>query len=134
VVAGASAAVLIGLLFVALSINREATAAPHLGGQARQTIYALVSVFILSLVVLIPDPSNSASARELIAGALLNLVITMPRQMRRMRTTVPSKRMSYALTVSVYDGTLLLILAEGTLCPAFPAPSRSMRPQQRPGR
>jgi len=36
--------VLIGLLFVALSINRAAiTAHPHLGGQARQAIYALAS-------------------------------------------------------------------------------------------
>jgi hypothetical protein len=55
-VAGASAAVLIGLLFVGLSINRQAIAAEaHLGGQARQAIFALVSVFVLSLLLLIPD-------------------------------------------------------------------------------
>ena len=48
VTAGASAAVLIGLLFVALSINREAiTRHPHLGGQALQSIFALVSVFVV---------------------------------------------------------------------------------------
>jgi hypothetical protein len=54
--------VLIGLLFVALSINREATAAkPHLAGQALQVLFALGSVFVLSLVVLIPDQSSSAN-------------------------------------------------------------------------
>lgn len=56
---------LIGLLFVALSINREAiTAEAHLGGQARQAIFALVSVFILSLLLLIPDQSRSALGRS----------------------------------------------------------------------
>jgi hypothetical protein len=62
--------VLIGLLFVALTVNREITAAEaHLGGLARQALYGLVSVFVLSLVVLIPDQSNSALGAELIAGA-----------------------------------------------------------------
>ena len=114
-VAGASAAVLIGLLFVALSINRKAIAAePHLAGQALQALFALGSVFVLSLVVLIPDQSSSALGAELIAGALLNLMNAVPRQARRMATTtVRSERMRYALRVSVYDGAVLLIMAAG---------------------
>jgi cell division protein FtsW (lipid II flippase) len=79
-VAGPSAAVLIGLLFVALSINREAIAAhAHFRGQARQTIYALVYVFVISLVVLVPDQADWALGAELLCAALLNLVVAIPR-------------------------------------------------------
>ena len=113
-VAGGAAAVLIGLLFVALTINREATAAEaHLGGLARQAIYGLVSVFVLSLVVLIPDQSNSALGAELIAGALLNLGLAIPRQVRRLKATVPSERARSALRIAIYDGAALLITAAG---------------------
>ena len=68
-VAGAAAAVLIGLLFVALSINREATAQPHFGGQARQAVFALVSIFIVYLLVAVFD-----GAMLLIAAAGVGLV------------------------------------------------------------
>lgn len=105
---------LIGLLFVALSINREATAAqPHLGGQSRQALYALVCVFVVALVVLIPDQSNSALGAELIAGTFLNLLLAVPRQARRLTATAPAERMRYAQRVAVYDGTALLIMAAG---------------------
>ena len=112
--AGASAAVLTGLLFVALSVNREKIVShPALGGQARQAIYALASVFVLSLIMLIPRQSTSALSAELLAGALVNLAITIPRQARRMMTTPPTERRQYALLVVIYDGALLLVVAGG---------------------
>jgi hypothetical protein len=114
-VAGASAAVLIGLLFVALSINHGAIAAqPRFRGQARQAIYALVYVFVISLVVLIPDQADWALGAELLCLALLNLVIAIPRQVRGMATTPPTERRRFALVIAVYNGAMLLILAAGT--------------------
>jgi hypothetical protein len=87
---GAAAAVLTGLLFVALSINRELIAThAHLGGQARQAIYALASVLVLSLVLLIPEQSTFALSVEILVGALVNLGLAIPRQVRRMKATVP---------------------------------------------
>jgi hypothetical protein len=114
-VAGASAAVLIGLLFVALSINREAVAVhAHFRGQARQAIYALVYVFVISLVVLIPDQADWALGAELLCGALLNLVVAIPRQVRGMTTTPPAARRKFALVIAVYNGAMFLIMAAGT--------------------
>jgi len=113
-VAGASAAVLIGLLFVALSINREAVAAhAQFRGQARQAIYALVYVFVISLVVLIPDQADWALGAELLCAALLNLVVAIPRQVRGMTATLPTERRRFALVIVVYNGAILLILAAG---------------------
>ena len=112
--AGASAAVLTGLLFVALSINRETIPKhPHLGGKARQAIYALVSVFVVSLLVLIPDQSTAALGAELILGASVQLALAIPRQIRRMRSTVSTERRSFALLIAVYDAAMLLIFAAG---------------------
>ena len=114
-VAGASAAVLIGLLFVALSINREAVAAhAHLRGQARQAIYALVYVFVISLVVLIPDQAGWVLGAELLIAALLNLVVAIPRQVRGMTATLATDRRRFALVIAVYNGAMLLIIAAGT--------------------
>jgi hypothetical protein len=106
--------VLTGLLFVALSINRETIAAePHLGGQARQALFALVSIFVVSLVVLIPDQSSSALGAELLGGAILTLAHALPRQVRRMAAMAPPVRRGFAPLVAVYDGAMLLIVAAG---------------------
>jgi hypothetical protein len=114
VTAGASAAVLIGLLFVGLSINREKIAAhPVLGGQARQALFALVSIFVLSLIMLIPEQSSEALGAELLAAALVNLGLAVPRQVRRMKATGPTDRRTFALLIAVFDGALLLVVAAG---------------------
>src|SRR4051812_946502 len=114
-VAGASAAVLIGLLFVALSINREAVAVhAHFRGQARQALYALVYVFVISLVVLMPDQAEWALGAELLCGALLNLVVAIPRQVRGMTRTPSTERRKFALAIAIYNGAMLLIVAAGT--------------------
>jgi hypothetical protein len=106
--------VLIGLLFVALSINRAAIAAhPHLGGQARQAVYALASILIVSLLVLIPDQSTDALGAELVSGALLNLVLALRRQVRRLRAMPTTARSAFVPLVAVYDGSMLLIVAGG---------------------
>jgi hypothetical protein len=47
--------------------------------RARQTIYALVYVFVISLVVLVPDQADWALGAELLCAALLNLVVAIPR-------------------------------------------------------
>jgi hypothetical protein len=114
-VAGASAAVLIGLLFVALSINREAIAAhAQFRGQARQALYALLYVFVISLLALIPDQADWVLGAELLCGVLLTLVVSIPRQVRGLTTTLPTERRRFALVIAVYNGAMLLILAAAT--------------------
>ena len=112
--AGTAAAVLIGLLFVALSINRhEIAAQPHLTGEARQAIFALVSLLVLSFIMLIPEQSTAALGAELLAAAFVNLSIAVPRQVRRLRATAPAHRRGHALRIAVYDGAMLCVIATG---------------------
>jgi hypothetical protein len=77
-----------------------------------------VSVFVLSIVVLIPDQSNSALGAELIADALLNLGMAIPRQLGRLKATVPSERTRSGLRIAIYDGAALLITAAGVILAA----------------
>ena len=105
---------LIGLLFVALSINRTAIAThAHLGGQARQAIYALASILIVSLLVLIPDQSTAALGAEVLSGALANLLLAVRRQVRRLRAMSATARSAFAPLIAIYDGAMLLIAAGG---------------------
>jgi hypothetical protein len=70
------------LLFAALAIDQEAIGAkPHLAGQGLHVLFALASVFVVSLLVAIPEQSSAALGAELITGALLSLVIAVPRQL-----------------------------------------------------
>jgi len=113
-VAGSSAAVLIGLLFVALSIHGAAIAAhPYRGGQARQTIYALGSIIVVSLLVLIPDQSAAALGAELLVGALPNLLLAVRRQIRRLHAMPATARHASVAGVAIYDGAMLLIVTGG---------------------
>jgi hypothetical protein len=113
-VAGPSAAVLIGLLFVALSINRTAVEAhAPLGGQARQAVYALASILVVSLLVLIPNQSTTALGVELLIGAFLNLLLAVRRQVRRLHATPAAERRVATLLVAIFDGSMLLIAAGG---------------------
>ena len=114
VTAGAAAAVVLGLLFVALSINRhEIAAEPHRAGEARQASFSLVSVLILSLIMLIPEQSTSALGAELLAGALVDFAIVIPRQVRRVKDSAPEHRRGHALRIAVYNGALLCVVATG---------------------
>jgi hypothetical protein len=113
-VAGSSAAVLIGLLFVALSIHGARIAAhPYRGGQARQAVYALASIIVVSLLVLIPDQSAGALGAELLVGALLNLLLAVRRQVRRLHAMPVTARRASAVGVAIYDGAMLPIVAGG---------------------
>jgi hypothetical protein len=115
-VAGSSAAVLIGLLFVALSIHGPAVADdPYRGGQARQAIYALASIIVVSFLVLIPDQSAGALGAELIVGALLNLLLAVWRQARRLHAIPATARRASVVGVAIYDGAMLLIVAGGVV-------------------
>jgi hypothetical protein len=105
--------VLIGLLFVALSINVAVAAHPYRGGQARQAVYALASILVISLLVLIPDQSATALGAELIIGALLNLLLAIRRQVRRLRAMLATERRVAAVGVTIYNGAMLLIVVAG---------------------
>ena len=70
-------------------------------------------VFVISLVVLIPDQADWALGAELLCLALLNLAVAIPRQVRGMTTTLPTERRRFALVIAVYNGAMLLIVAAG---------------------
>jgi hypothetical protein len=115
-VAGSAAAVLIGLLFVALSIHGAAVADhPYRGGQARQAIYALACIIVVSLLVLIPDQSGAVLGAELIVGALLNLLLAVRRQVRRAQAMPAVARHTSIKGIAIYDGSMLLIVAGGVV-------------------
>jgi hypothetical protein len=72
-----------------------------------------VSIFVVSLVVLIPDQADWALGVELLCGALFILVRAIPRQVRRMASTPPTEWRRNLLLVAVFDGGMLLIVAAG---------------------
>jgi hypothetical protein len=106
--------VLIGLLFVALSIHGTAVADhPYRGGQARQAIYALASILVVSLLVLVPNQSSAALGAELMVGALLNLLLAVLRQIRRLHVMPTTARRVSVAGIAIYDAAMLLIVASG---------------------
>jgi hypothetical protein len=72
-----------------------------------------VYVFVISLVVLIPEQADWALGAELLCLALLNLVVAIPRQVRGMTKTHPTERRRFALVIAVYNGAMLLMMAAG---------------------
>jgi hypothetical protein len=80
VITGSAAGALTGLLFVAVSLNRERIAGhPPLRGQAAQTLVLFMLPLLLSVVLVLPGSSAAALGIELIvlavvAAAVLTLI------------------------------------------------------------
>lgn len=80
VMTGGASAALTGLLFVAVSINRELIRDPHLRSSAAQTLVLLVVPVILCALLLIPDQDKGALSIELIvAGLVIGLILLRTR-------------------------------------------------------
>lgn len=67
-----SAAALIGLLFVGLSLHlRTIVATPEHTARARETFGGLLSLLVLSILLLIPGQERWALGGKLLAGGLV---------------------------------------------------------------
>jgi len=80
VITGSASGALTGLLFVAVSLNRERIAGhPALRGQAGQTLVLFMLPLLLSVLLVLPGTSATALGTELVvlslaAGAVLVLI------------------------------------------------------------
>jgi modulator of FtsH protease len=91
VMTGGASAALTGLLFVAVSINRELIRDPQLRSSAAQTLVLLVVPVILCALLLIPNQDTAALSIELIvAGLLIGLILlrTRPHLRREERSAL----------------------------------------------
>jgi hypothetical protein len=78
ILAGTSAATLVGLLFVGLSLHlRTVIAASEVRGLARVTLSNFGAVLFVSLFMVINEDQTTAAVQLIIAG-LVSLTITMP--------------------------------------------------------
>ena len=115
--AGGAAAALTGLLFVALTVNRERIINhPFQRSRARQGVFALVTVLVVSLIALVPDQPRWGLGLELLVGGLLTLGISVVKQREALAATdVPGNLWLVLPIYLLYDVALLLIVAAGLL-------------------
>jgi hypothetical protein len=112
-VAGSSAT-LIGLLFVALSLNLRMIlrGAAH-RARAREAFGGLVGLLALALLVLIPGQSSLWLGIELIVGSLIYLVYGVRLQVQTMRRLPTGRRARWMARIALLNLGTLLILWSG---------------------
>lgn len=115
-VAGAAAA-LLGLLFVALSLNpRQIMPNPVLAAQAREALGGLLILVLLAVVVLIPGQDRRALGAELLALGLLLVGLSVRLQGRTARRLRGRERWEWAARILPFNlATLAVLAAAGSL-------------------
>jgi hypothetical protein len=126
VLAGTAAATLLGLLFVALSVNKESIAGrPLLRSLARQTFVALAIVLLISLLCVAPERAVPVRTTGfwIWLGALICLGVSgaanwrTVHENRRGNADVGPKRVlkerEYVARATCYSISLLLVLCAG---------------------
>jgi hypothetical protein len=121
IVAGTSAATLVGLLFVGLSLHlRVVIAASEVRSLARVTLANFGAVLFVSLFMVITE-DKSAAALQLIGSGLVSLVVTTPSLVTAARNgqgTLEMKRLDRArlvLRFGLSSVSYLAIIAAGIL-------------------
>jgi len=113
IAAAGSAATLTGLVFVALSVNKDRIGAEHsFRSLARQTILALMSVLGIALLALIPEPSQALGV-EFLAGGLAVLLPSMFVQKRVLPSLRDHARVSYLVRAAVFNSALIMVAVVG---------------------
>lgn len=108
--AGGGAATLTGLLFVALSINKDRIGEELLyRSMARQTVSALMAILVIALLALIPGQSHSLFGSELIGGGLIGLVVSLFLQWRVLKTLTRSVT-RFVIGSLVYNAGMVLLI------------------------
>ena len=115
---GASAA-LVGLMFVAVSINlNKILASPRLPSRAFEGLSILVSIMILSSLMLVPDqPTTLLGVEVLVVGAGIWFLVTRINIRNYQKTDVQYRRLAFrniilnqlALLPSIIGGISIII-------------------------
>jgi hypothetical protein len=117
-IAGSASGALTGLLFVAVSLNRERIAEhPALRSQAGQTLVLFLVPLISSIVLAIPGTPQWVLGLELVAVAVVSgVAMLMISHGRHPEGEGPEDRLARLLdTVSLSLVTMLLVLAAGCI-------------------
>jgi hypothetical protein len=115
-VAGASSATLVGLLFVSLSLHlRAVLARREVRGFARVTLTNFAVVLLVALFVVIPQDSHGTGIDLQVAGAVSIVIVALPVLAARTSSTrtlsTPLLVLRFTFSILGYAGTL----AAGTL-------------------
>ncbi len=112
-VAGASAA-LLGLLFVALSLNpRQIMPDPAHAARAREALGGLLILVLLAVIVLIPGQDRRALGVELLALGVVLVGLSIRLQSRTVRRLRRRQRLEWAVRILPFNLATLAVLAAG---------------------
>jgi hypothetical protein len=117
-IAGSASGALTGLLFVAVSLNRDRiTAHPALRSQAGQTLVLFLLPLIISIVLVIPGTPQWVLGLELVAAAALSGVASgMISHGRHPEGEGPEDRLARLLdSVSLSLAAIILVLVAGCI-------------------
>ena len=117
-IAGSASGALTGLLFVAVSINRDrVTAHPALRSQAGQTLVLFLLPLIISIVLVVPGTPRRVLGLELVAVAVVaGVTMGMIARGRHPEGDGPEDNLARLLdSVSVNLLTMLLVLVAGCI-------------------
>jgi hypothetical protein len=97
-----SAAALIGLLFVGLSLHlRTIVATAEHTARARETFGGLLSLLVLSIVLLIPGQERWILGGELLAGGLILVLVGGWLNVQTLRKLAPRRRFRWTMRLAV---------------------------------
>ena len=110
---GGSAAALIGLLFVGLSLHLHTiVATPEHTARARETFGGLLSLVVLSILLLIPGQERWALGGELLVGGLMLALVGGWLNLQTLRKLTPRVRLRWTVRLAVLHlGTAGVLLA-----------------------
>ncbi len=125
VLAGTAAATLTGLLFVALTVNKETIGQEkNHRSVARQTLLCLTSVLVAALLGLLAEQGGRVLGWEIAAAALANLVpsliiavriLMMIRRDEGYEEVSAEELRAYVIKAVTYNGTIVAALVSGLM-------------------
>lgn len=114
---GGAAAVLMGLVFVTLSLHLGfITQNSHWRGRARSGVFALMAMILISVFILIPDQPRSLLGAELLVFGVLSVLVPLRNQVRVIHAFGPRRSMLFpmalfdlSLVVTAFSGFSLIV-------------------------
>jgi modulator of FtsH protease len=108
----AAAAALLGLLFVAVSLNVDRVLdTPRHRGRAREALGQLLVLLVLGVIVLVPDITQRELGAALLAYGIVVLAVGVALEIGTLRRIDRPERLRWLLRQSVFNIGILTILA-----------------------